>query len=160
MLLQQERRWWSVKIQRLDSKEHFLKYGARYTMRPPIAQRRIAHIGKRTITFWAKNRRLRRRTYVQCSLEEFIDRWVQHIPERYQHAVRNFGVFAPRGISQTSAAIFAILKQKRKPRPKPRRWADSLKRDFGQDPLLDPAGKRMKWARRLAPQASGFTSTV
>src|ERR1039457_2646959 len=86
------------------------------------------------------------------TLEEFIDRWAQHIPERYQHAVRSFGLFAPRALRQTSAAIFAILGQERRPRPKPRPWADSLKRDFGQDPLLDQTGKRMKWVRRLAPK--------
>jgi hypothetical protein len=154
MFIQQEERWWSIKIQRLNSKEHFLRYAGRYVRRPPIAQRRISHVGKRTITFWAKNKKLRRRTYVQCSPEEFVDRWAQHIPERYQHAVRSFGVFAPRAVSQTSAAIFAILGQKRKPLPKPRAWAESLKRDFGRDPLLDATGKKMKWVRRLAPRSS------
>jgi hypothetical protein len=91
---------------------------------------------------------------VQCSLEEFIDRWTQHIPERYRHAVRSFGLFAPRALGQTSAAVFAILGQERKPWPKPRRWADSIKRDFGRDPLLDHTGTRMKWSRRIKPQAT------
>jgi hypothetical protein len=154
LLNQQEGRWWSIKIQSFKSKEHFLRYAGRYVRRPPIAQRRITYIGKRNIRFWYKDKKLRRRVYVQCSLEEFIDRWAQHIPERYQHAVRSFGLFAPRSVKQTSAAIFAILGQQRRPRPKPRRWADSLKRDFGHDPLLDQTGKRMKWVRRLAPKAS------
>ena len=100
---------------------------------PPIAQRRITYIGEGIVRFWAKDKRRQRRVYVECSLEEFIDRWAQHIPERYQHAVRSFGLFAPRTLRQTSALIFAILGQERRPRPKPRRWADSLKRDFGQD---------------------------
>jgi len=151
MLIQQETRWWSIKIQSFGSKEHFLRYAGRYVRRPPIAQRRIAHIGEHTITFWAKNKRLRRRTYIQCSREEFVDRWAQHIPELYQHTIRSFGVFAPRAVGQTSTAIFTLLGQERRPLPKRRRWADSLKRDFGYDPLLDPAGKKMKWARRVAP---------
>ncbi len=50
---------------------------------------------------------------MQCSLESFIDRWAQHIPGRSQHAVRSFGLFAPRALRQTSAAIFAILGQER-----------------------------------------------
>ena len=50
-----------------------------------------------------------RKVRVQCSLEEFVDRWVQHIPERYQHAPRSFGLFAPRAVAQTSAGIFVIL---------------------------------------------------
>ena len=154
MLTQQEKRWWSIKIQSFKTKGHFLRYAGRYVRRPPIAQRRITYIGERTVRFWFKDKKLRRRVYVQCSLEEFIDRWAQHIPERYQHAVRSFGLFAPRALRQTSAAIFAILGQERRPRPKPRPWADSIKRDFGHDPLLDQTGKRMKWVRRLAPKAS------
>jgi hypothetical protein len=154
MLTYQEKRWWSVRIQSFESKEHFLRYAGRYVRRPPIAQRRITCIAKRSVTFWTKDKRLGRRVDVRCSPEEFIDRWAQHIPEPYQHAVRSFGLFAPRALRQTSAAIFAILGQERRPRPKPRPWADSVKRDFGHDPLLDHTGKRMKWVRRLAPKVS------
>jgi Putative transposase len=154
MVAQQENRWWSVKIQSFESKEHFLRYAGRYVRRPPIAQRRITFIGERTVTFWFKDKKLRKRVYVECSLDEFIDRWAQHIPERYQHAVRSFGLFAPRALRQTSAGIFAILGQERRPRPKPRPWAYSLKRDFGHDPLLDDTGNRMKQLRRLAPKTS------
>jgi hypothetical protein len=154
MLAEQENRWWSIKIQCFKSKEHFLRYAGRYVRRPPIAQRRITYIGEQTVRFWYKDKKLRCRVYVQCSLEEFIDRWAQHIPERYQHAVRSFGLFGPRVLSQTSAAIFVILGQERRPRPKPRRWADSLKRDFGHDPLLDQTGNRMKWVRRIPPKVS------
>jgi hypothetical protein len=54
--------------------------------------------------------------------EEFIDRWAQHIPDRYQHVVRSFGLFAPRTLAHTSSAIFAILGQKRRnPRSSKRR---------------------------------------
>ena len=154
MLTEQENRWWSIKIQSLKSKEHFLRYAGRYVRRPPIAQRRITDVGERTVSFWFKDKKLRRLVFVRCSLEEFIDRWAQHIQERYQHAVRSFGLFGPRAVRQTSAAIFAILGQERRPRPKPRPWANSLRRDFGHDPLVDETGKRMKWVRRLPPTVS------
>ena len=154
MLTQQGGRWWSIKIQSFQGRTHFLQYAGRYVRRPPIAQRRITHIGKRTVKFWFIDKKLHRPVDVECSLKEFIDRWSQHIPERYQHAVRGFGLFAPRALAQTSAAIFAVLGQRPRPRPKPRPWADSIKRDFGRDPLLDHTGKTMKWARRLAPRAS------
>ena len=41
MLTGQENRWWSIKIQSLGSKEHFLRYAGRYARRPPMAQRRL-----------------------------------------------------------------------------------------------------------------------
>jgi hypothetical protein len=101
------------------------------------------------MTFWYNDKRLHRRVDIQLTLEEFIDRWAQHILQPYRHAVRSFGLFAPRAVGETSAAIFALLGQKRRLRPKPVRWAESLKRDFGRDPLLDCEGKRMKWVRRI-----------
>jgi hypothetical protein len=154
MLTEQENRWWSVRIQSFKSKAHFLRYAGRYLRRPPIAQRRIVHIGERTVRFWYKDKKLKQQVEVECSLEEFIDRWGQHIPERYQHAARNFGLFAPRAVGHTSAGIFAILGQQRRPRPKRRPWAESRERDFGRNPLIDHKGERMIWVRRLAPKAS------
>jgi hypothetical protein len=149
LLTHLERCWWSIRIQSFKSKEHFLRYAARYLRRPPIAQRRITGIEERRIRFWTKDKKLDCRVEVECMPEEFIDRWAQHLPKHYQHAVGNFGLFAPRSLGQNCAAIFAILGQKRRPPPKPRPWADSIKRDFGRDPLLDHNGQRMKWVRRL-----------
>jgi len=154
LLTHLEKCWWNIKIQSFRDKWHFLQYAGRYVRRPPIAQRRITWIGERIVRFWYKDKKSRRRRYVQCSPEEFIDRWAQHILYRCQHSVRSFGLFAPRALSQAAATIFALLGQKRRPRPKARPWALSIERDFGRNPLLDHAGKKMQWARRLAPLAA------
>lgn len=151
ILAEKEKCWWSVKIRSFRSKEHFLRYAGRYLRRPPIAQRRISYIGKQSITFWYIDKRSGRRVEVHCSPENFIDYWAQHIPERHQHAVRNFGLFAPRPVRGTSAAVFVALGQKPRPRPKPVPWAMSIKRTFGWDPLLDSKGERMTWLRRKPP---------
>lgn len=151
-LVQQENRWWSVKVQSLGSKEHFLRYAGRYARRPPIAQRRIIGISKQEIRFWTKDRRLRHRVILRLTPEEFLTGWAQHIPERYEHAVRSFGLFSPRAIGNNSAAVFAILGQSPRRRPRPVPWRLSIKRDFGWDPLLDRHGNRMTWTRRIAPQ--------
>ena len=72
-------------------------------------------------------------------------------PQRYEHAVRSFGLFAPRTIHNSSAAVFTILGQTPRPRPTHLKWAMSIKRDFGWDPLLDHMGNRMRWTRRIPP---------
>lgn len=148
----EENRWWSVKLQSLGSKEHFLRYAGRYARRPPIAQRRIMNISTQDIQFWAKDRKLRRNTIVRMAPKEFISAWMLHIPDRYEHAVRSFGLFAPRAIRNSSAAMFSILGQSRRPQPKPLNWALSINRDFGWDPLLDSKGNQMKWSRRIHPE--------
>jgi len=154
ILEEQEKRWWSIKIQSLGSKEHFLRYAGRYVRRPPIAQHRITYIGERMVRFWTRDKKLRRRIDVQYSPEDFIAHWGTHIPERCRHTIRCFGLLGPRSLRQTSAAVFVILGQKQRPCPRHLRWADSIKRDFGSDPLLDHKGERMKWVRRLAPKLS------
>jgi hypothetical protein len=154
MLLRQENRWWSVKLQSLGSKERFLRYAGRYARRPPIAQRRITSISKQEIKFWAKDRRQRRQIIVRLTPAEFLAAWMQHIPDDYEHAVRSFGLFAPRAIRSSAAAVFTILGQSPRPRPTTLSWNLSIKRDFGWDPLLDHNGNRMRWTRRVAPDAA------
>jgi putative transposase len=152
MLVAQER-WWSVNIKSLDSIEHFFQYSGRYARRPVIAQRRITYIGEQTVQFWAKDKRSGEMVQLCRTLEEFIDLWSQHILKRYKHAVRYFGLFAPRALNKTLELIFAATGHKRQPRPTPLRWADSRKMS-GQYPLVDRTGQRMNWVRRLAPQPS------
>ena len=151
--MREENRWWSVKLQSLGSKEHFLRYAGRYARRPPIAQRRIANISKPEIKFWAKDRRQRRQIIVRLTPAEFLAAWMQHIPDDYEHAVRSFGLFAPRAIRSSSAAVFTILGQNPRPRPGPLSWNLSIKRDFGWDPLLDHNGNRMRRTRRIPSDA-------
>jgi hypothetical protein len=67
--------------------------------------------------FRTKDKKLDFWVELECSLEEFVDRWAQHISEHYQHGVRYFGFFASRALGQISAALFAILGQKPKSRP-------------------------------------------
>ena len=153
-VLVQEERWWSVKIQSFRSKQHFLKYAGRYLRRPPIAQRRTTDVTSDGVTFWTEDKKLKCRVLVRYSLVEFVDLWAQHILDHYEHAVRYFGLLAPRALSNTSAAILAILDQEHIPRPKRIPWSVSIRRNFGWDPLLDSKGSRMKPMRRLAPATS------
>jgi hypothetical protein len=115
ILAVQEARWWSVKIQSFWSKWHFLQYAGRYVRRPPTAKRRISRVSNREVRFWGKDRTSEER--VVCSPEEFVDRWSQHLRERYQNAIHNFGLFSPRALRHTSAATRAVLGQKRRSRP-------------------------------------------
>lgn len=151
LLMKQEQRWWNVKVQLLGSKEHFLRYAGRYARRPPIAQRRITHISTNEIRFQAKDRRLGRAVTVRRTPCQFIADWAQHIPDRYEHAVLSFGLFAPNVVAKTSTAILALLGRRSRPRPKPLRWNLSIKRDFGWDPLIDSKGQPMRWNRRISP---------
>jgi hypothetical protein len=69
------------------------------------------------------------------------------------HAMRRFGLLAPSAQCVTSAALFALLGQKKRPRPQRLNWRNSPHKYFGVDPLVDSRGQSMHWARRLKPVA-------
>lgn len=151
----QYERWWSTRVDHFKSKEHFLRYAGRYVRRPPIAQRRFLKITDEEVLFWTKDLREKRIVETRYTSAEFVSLLAEHVPERYQHAMRYFGLLAPRAKARTSAAIFLLLGQKRRPRPRRWSWAFSLRAHFGVDPLRDSSGRSMHWIGRLEPTGSG-----
>jgi hypothetical protein len=150
-LKKQYERWWSIHVDAFASKTHFLRYAGRYVRRPPIAQYRFVKITDREVRFWFKDKILKRRVNFSYTPEEFVATLAEHVPDRYRHGVRYFGLLAPRSNARTSAAVFALLRQQKRPSPRRLGWAFLLKRDFGKDPTVDRLGQPMRWAGRLKP---------
>jgi hypothetical protein len=149
----EEIREWIGHVQSFRGKEHFLRYCGRYVRRPPMAQWRVFAIEDGFVKFWHQDKRLKRWVVVSCKIEEFIDRWAQHIPKRYQHAVRHFGLFAPRRWPRTAAAVFTVLRVKQLRPPKRLPWAISVEK-FGRNPLLDQNNRPMKFVRHLTASSA------
>jgi hypothetical protein len=57
---------------------------------------------------------------------DFLAALADHVPDRYRHNVRYFGLLAPRLKNPTHDAVFALLGQKRLGKPSRLRWAASL----------------------------------
>jgi Putative transposase/Transposase zinc-binding domain len=151
ILTTQYERWWSIKIDHFKSKWHFLRYAGRYVRRPPIAQHRFLKITDQEVLFWTKDLREKRVVVTRYPIKEFVAILAEHVQDRYRHAIRYFGLLAPRSKGQTSAALFLLLGQKKRPRPRRLSWANSLWKDFGVDPLRDSRGQAMHWVGRLKP---------
>ncbi len=154
LLTAQYERWWDIKIMRFQGKTHILRYAGRYARRPPIAQHRFRKIDRQEIRFLTKDTRKKRIVETTYTPAEFVATLAHHIPDRYRHNIRYFGLLSPRVKGRTHDAVFALLGQERLGKPRRLRWAASLKKSFGVDPLLDREGQRMRWARRLPPTPS------
>jgi len=154
-LLQKEtkRTWYSTHVQ-ADEKEHFLSYGGRYVRRPPFAEQRILDIADGFVRFRYKDKQTHRRETVRHTVEEFIDRWAQHLPGRYRHTVSYFGLFAPRRWAQVGTAVFTITGTRQRPRPKRLPWVVGIQKLGGPNPLVDHKGQAMKLRRHIAPVAT------
>jgi hypothetical protein len=149
----QYERWWNVYVDHVRSKWHFLQYVARYVRRPPIAQHRFTKVTDREVVFLTKDLKEKRVMTTHYLIEKFVDALAAHVPDRYRHAMRYFGLLAPRTKHLTSAALFALLGQIRRPRPQRLGWANSLRKYFRVDPLVDSHGQSMHWVRRIEPVA-------
>jgi hypothetical protein len=154
VLKTQYERDWVTHVSPVMSKAKFLRYAGRYIRRPPIPLSHILGIADHGVQFLAKDTRAKRMVQLVRPKEMFVDALAEHIPDHYRHAMRYFGLLSPQGRKRTSAIVFSLLKQERRPSPERLGWAESLRRGFGVDPLIDQHGNRMNWTGRLAPQPS------
>jgi len=133
------------------SKAQFVRYAGRYIRRPPIAEYRLERISDLEVEYLAKDTRKKRLVKNRYSNEEFVDTLKDHVPDRFRHGMRYFGLLSPRSKRRTFPALFALLGQKKRPRPRRRSWADSRYKHFGVDLLIDSFGQPMRWVGRLRP---------
>lgn len=152
-LKKQYERWWNIDIAHFKSKVQFLRYAGRYARRPPIAQRRFLKITAQEIEFLTKDLKQKRVVITRYPREKFVEALADHVPDHYRHTIRYFGLLAPRSKCCTSAAVFALLGQQKRPRPLRLSWANSLRKHFGVDPLVDRNGQSLRWTGRQRPVA-------
>jgi Putative transposase len=150
----QGKRPWNIHIKRFSSKARFLRYAGRYLRRPPIAEDRIISVTDQHVEFWANDLKLKAWMKIKVTVRQFLALLMQHVPDRYVHGIRYFGLLSPGAKHQLSKALFALLGQVQGPRPKRLPWARSIEKDFGYNPLLDSRGQPMRWAGRKVPGAS------
>src|SRR5258705_10460476 len=103
------------------------------------------------VTFSTRDTKTKQVVETRYTMTEFVSTLVHHIPDRYRHNVRHFGLLAPRLKARSHDLIFRLLDQERLGKPKHLPWARSLGKHFGIDPLIDTNGQRMRWLRRVPP---------
>jgi hypothetical protein len=142
---------WIIFLDRIASKAHFLRYAARYVRRPPIANWRLLRVSGQHIDFLAKDTRAGGMVRARSRLPDFVRLLAPHVPDLYRHAIRYFGLLAPKAKGHKWAGLFLALSQDMKTPPLRLSWRDSMVRFFGVDPLIDSRGHEMHWVRRERP---------
>lgn len=150
-LKKQYERWWNIDISHFKSKWQFLRYAGRYARRPPIAQHRFLKITDQEVEFLTKDLKQKRVVVTRYPKEKFVEALAEHVPDDYRHAIRHFGLLAPRSKACTSAAMFSLLGQQKHSRPRRVSWANSLQKHFRVNPLIDRRGHLMRWVGRRRP---------
>jgi hypothetical protein len=144
-------RRWNIHITQVMSKHHFLRYAGRYIRRLPISQRRILKVSELEIVYQVKDTRARTMLETRSTPAEFMALIAEHVPDRYRHSMRYFGLLSPRTKGESSKAIFQMLGQHKRSRLPRISWRSSLIRNFQTDPLRDSNGEAMQWVRHIKP---------
>jgi hypothetical protein len=149
-LRRQAARRWNIHVTPHMSKAHFLRYAGRYIRRLPISQKRILSISAEEVVYQSKDTRTKTLVENRCTPEQFLTLVAQHVPDRYRHSMRYFGLLAPIVKGRIGNTVFAFSNSTRRSKPKRQPWATSILKHFGRDPLKDAKGQRMRWIGSLA----------
>lgn len=122
MLATQSKRAWNIYISRYGSKAYRLKHDGRYIRRPPVAQPRLRRRGEHEVEYLAKDTRTKQFVQQRYAISEFVSILMQHVPQHGQHAMRYFGLLAPRSKPRTWPAVFLLLNQKQRAHPVRLSW--------------------------------------
>jgi hypothetical protein len=109
---------------------------SRYVRRPPIAQYRFVKITDQEVRFWFKDKILKRRMNFSYTPEEFVATLAEHVPDSLSTCGSILRAACACTNASTSAAVFTLLRQQKRPRPRRLGWAFLLRRDFGKTPPL------------------------
>lgn len=116
------------------SSYHNVNYLGRYIKRPPIAQSRLRHYDGNQVVFNFLNHKNKKHQNFYCSTNEFIRRFIQHIPDKYFRLIRYHGFLANRNRKTKLPMVYAALNQQPKT-SLPVRFNHLLKKELGFDPL-------------------------
>jgi hypothetical protein len=119
------------------------KYIGRYLGRPVIATSRIDKYDGENVTFHYNRHEDDQLVVETLPAMEFIQRLIQHIPEKHFKQIRYYGLYS-RNQADEKKLHLAIAKEKRKIILSFNRWRDCTLASFGYDPLTCPCcGKTM-----------------
>ncbi len=118
--------------------QNAVNYLGRYVKRPPIAQSKLRHYDGNTITFAYRDHTSKQHRDFQLSVDHFIARFIQHIPDVGFRMIRYYGVLANRVRGKILPIIYSLLgqqKQSEKPK-KTTGFAILMEKDFGVSPFI------------------------
>ncbi len=116
------------------SHRHTVKYLGRYIKRPPLALSRLKHYDGQHVVFKYLDHRTGTYQSYECTTEDFIKRFIRHIPDKGFRLIRYYGFLANRVRGTRLPQVYTALGQSEKS-IRSIQWPTLSKRSFGIDPL-------------------------
>lgn len=110
-------------------------YLGSYTMRPPIAESKLRHYDGNEVTFSYLNHKTKTYKKLTLSIEEFIGRFVQHIPDEGFRMIRYYGFLANRLRGKLLPIVHKLIGQQNEGNNQLPTYASLMEKSFGFNPL-------------------------
>lgn len=143
-------RKWNIYVSPIVTKSKVIDHIGRYIRKPPIAQYRLTRIDDHYVQYRVKDTKNRCLTPVIYSNQEFVRLLMPHVNDHYCNSMRYFGLLAPRS-KMLLTQVFSALEQQQRPRPVRLRYAESIYRTFGQNPLIGLDGQPLLRVGHIKP---------
>jgi hypothetical protein len=118
-----------------DNHKDIVSYLSRYLKKPPIAESKLKHYDGNEVVFNFLDHNTKTYQKFKLSTEEFIQRFIQHIPDVGFRMIRYYGFLAHRVKTKLLPIVYAVLNQEKTITSKPPTHAELIQRNFGFDPL-------------------------
>jgi hypothetical protein len=117
-----------------DHKQN-VAYLARYIKRPPIAESKLRHYDGFEIAFKYRDHRTKTYRRLKLTTEQFIGRFIQHIPDIGFRMIRYYGFLAHRIRGNLLPIVYELLGQKNIQVPLAPSYAELMQKNFNFNPL-------------------------
>lgn len=114
--------------------QKIIQYLGRYFKRPPIAESKLRHYDGQEITLSYLDHVSRAYKKLTLSAEDFIRRFIQHIPDVGFRMIRYYGFLANRLRKKLLPFVYQLLNQNCLSL-RPPSWAELIQKNFGFNPL-------------------------
>jgi hypothetical protein len=110
-------------------------YLGRYIKRPAIAESKLRHYDGNEVTFKYLDRTSKTYRNFKLTAEEFIGRFIQHIPDTGFRMIRYYGFLANRVRGKLLPIVYTLLDQNNQTQKRAPTFAELIQKNFGFNPL-------------------------
>lgn len=115
--------------------KHNVTYLGGYVKRPPIAESKLRHYDGHEVTFNYLDHTSKTRKTLTLTTEQFIGRFVNHIPDKNFRMIRYYGFLANRVRAKLLPIVHQLLGQTIENNPPAPSYSMLIQKNFGFNPL-------------------------
>ena len=134
---QYKRKWIVHCSEATENYNETVNYLARYVKRPPIAESKLRHYDGHQVIFTYRDHATKSYRNFEASVDEFISRFIQHIPDVGFRMIRYYGVLANRVRGRLLPIVYNLLGQIQMCKNAAQQidFASLMEKNFGINPL-------------------------